>query len=119
MAFQNSGRVHYEDSGHVAQRDNFQFVQDGFDIRGGLGLNGADHNILAAFLPTASLIQHPKRFADSRRVTEEHFQPAPALILLFGLDLLQQFLRGAASNRAGHGLLPLLPLGSLSWKVAW
>ncbi len=107
MALENGRRVHHGNAVHFPQRNHFQLAQDGFDIGRRLGLDGAHHHVLAAFLPPASFVQHAKGFADARGITQKHLQPAPALVFLLGLDLLQQLLRSSAANRARHGLLPL------------
>ncbi len=116
MAFENGGRVHHVDATHFSQRNHFQLAQHRFGLRRGLGLDCAHHHILAAFLAPPPFVQHAKGFADARGVSQEHLQPAPALVVLFGLQLLQQFFRSAASNRARHGLLPLLRLPCIRAK---
>src|SRR5579863_841398 len=109
MPGEDGFQIHYRDAIDVLQRDDFQVAQQRIGLRGSLRLDGADHYILAALVAPPPFVQHAKRLSHPRRIAQEHFQLASALVDFFRLGLLQEFFGSAfAGNGCWHWCTLLL-----------
>ena len=74
------------------KRNDFEMLQELLHFRGSRGLDGGHDHILAAHFAAASFVQHSKRFANTRGVTEEHLELSAHLMVFFGFNPLEKLL---------------------------
>ena len=68
-----------------------------------VALRGGDHDVLAALLAAAALVEHAQRFADARGVAQEDFETAAAFAPLLRLHAAEEFVGiEPAIGSAGH-----------------
>src|SRR5262249_12098124 len=76
VAPQNGLNVHDRHALDRKHRNALDGIQEWLDFRRNFGLQRPHDNILSAFLPPPALVEHAKRFSDSRRVAEKDLQAA-------------------------------------------
>ena len=119
MPRENGLHIHHRSAIHDLQRDHLQLTQQRVGFRRSFGLDGAHHNILTAFVATASFVQHAKRLSHSGCVAEKDFQLASALVIFFRLGLLQELFGSAfAGNGRWHACTFVLYVPIIEQKRA-
>ena len=84
------------------ESDHLQVFQDGLDIRRHGRLDAAHHDVLAAFLAAACLVQHPVGLPDAGRVAQEDLEPPLGDRRFLGLDLAQEFFGRPSAKFTRH-----------------
>src|SRR5947209_6786789 len=75
-ALKNGGNIHYRFAVHLFQRYDLQSGDGLLDLWSKVRLNGPDHNILAAFVTPAALIDHSKTLTNAGSVAYKNFEAA-------------------------------------------
>lgn len=91
------GRVALEDGGNVdggraeigPGGNQFEGALELFDFRGGRGLSGGEHHVLATHFAAAPLVEHADGLADAGGVAKKDFEAAARVMALFGLGPAQ------------------------------
>ena len=88
----------------ASARDDFEPFEQRFGFLAAVGLDDADDDIVAVFLPGAGLLQHLVGLADARRRADEDLELAGALLLAPG-RLKQRFRRRSDDRPASRPLI--------------